>query len=252
MSPRPDGDVIELVGRVVVRVDEPAARDLELAHELEVPALGDVEHLARVHQPPHGHGAVVLDDRARRPRSTARPSATSAYVRKLTSTSALCCRGGWRDRARRSELEAVEPATARRRSRRSACSRPIEGDGNPTADLEFTLRRRLGELHRAHARRDRRARRRLRCELLNRHDTHTQTLMPMSGDAIVVVAPRRRRLLRRRALRHGAGVRAAAAHVCASAPRHLALGPVSRRRRRAPHLQHPGPRLRRTTTASRG
>ena len=30
---------------------------------------------------------------------------------------------------------------------------------------------------------------RLRCELLNRHDTHTQTLMPMSGDALVVVAP---------------------------------------------------------------
>ena len=29
----------------------------------------------------------------------------------------------------------------------------------------------------------------LRCELLNRHDTHTQTLMPMSGDAVVVVAP---------------------------------------------------------------
>jgi ureidoglycolate hydrolase len=27
------------------------------------------------------------------------------------------------------------------------------------------------------------------CELLNRHDTHTQTLMPMSGDAYVVVAP---------------------------------------------------------------
>ena len=63
MIPRPDGDVIELVRRVVVRVDEPAARDLELADELEVPALGDVEHLPRVHQPPHGHGAVVLDDR---------------------------------------------------------------------------------------------------------------------------------------------------------------------------------------------
>ena len=29
----------------------------------------------------------------------------------------------------------------------------------------------------------------MRCELLNRHDTHTQTLMPMSGDAVVVVAP---------------------------------------------------------------
>ena len=28
-----------------------------------------------------------------------------------------------------------------------------------------------------------------RCELLNRHDTHTQTLMPMTGDAYVVVAP---------------------------------------------------------------
>jgi ureidoglycolate hydrolase len=29
----------------------------------------------------------------------------------------------------------------------------------------------------------------LRCELLNRHDTHTQTLMPVDGDAVVVVAP---------------------------------------------------------------
>ena len=28
------------------------------------------------------------------------------------------------------------------------------------------------------------------CELLNRHDTHTQTLMPFSGPAYVVVAPR--------------------------------------------------------------
>ena len=27
------------------------------------------------------------------------------------------------------------------------------------------------------------------CELLNRHDTHTQTLMPVSGPAYVVVAP---------------------------------------------------------------
>jgi ureidoglycolate hydrolase len=29
----------------------------------------------------------------------------------------------------------------------------------------------------------------LRCELLNRHDTHTQTLMPLDVAAIVVVAP---------------------------------------------------------------
>jgi ureidoglycolate hydrolase len=28
-----------------------------------------------------------------------------------------------------------------------------------------------------------------RCELLNRHDTHTQTLMPMDADAYVVVVP---------------------------------------------------------------
>ncbi len=28
-----------------------------------------------------------------------------------------------------------------------------------------------------------------RCELLNRHDTHTQTLMPFDADAYVVVAP---------------------------------------------------------------
>jgi ureidoglycolate hydrolase len=29
----------------------------------------------------------------------------------------------------------------------------------------------------------------LRCTLLNRHDTHTQTLMPVDTDAIIVVAP---------------------------------------------------------------
>jgi len=58
------GHVIELVGGVVVRVDEAAAFHFELRHELEVAALGDLEHLARVHQPPHRHGAVVLDDRS--------------------------------------------------------------------------------------------------------------------------------------------------------------------------------------------
>jgi hypothetical protein len=66
---------------------------------------------------------------------------------------------------------------------------PFEGDGKPTADLEFLLNdgwvnfigHTLDEIE-------------VRdgsyfCELLNRHDTHTQTLMPMSGDALVVVAP---------------------------------------------------------------
>jgi ureidoglycolate hydrolase len=66
---------------------------------------------------------------------------------------------------------------------------PEEGDGHPTADLEFLwndgsvnfIGHTLDELDVRDGR--------LRCELLNRHDTHTQTLMPMSGPAIVVVAP---------------------------------------------------------------
>jgi ureidoglycolate hydrolase len=66
---------------------------------------------------------------------------------------------------------------------------PEEGDGNPTADLEFLLNdgwvnyigHSLDEIEVRNGR--------LRCELLNRHDTHTQTLMPLDADAIVVVAP---------------------------------------------------------------
>jgi ureidoglycolate hydrolase len=66
---------------------------------------------------------------------------------------------------------------------------PVEGDGNPTADLVFTrddgwvnfIEHTLDEIEVRAGR--------LRCELLNRHDTHTQTLMPMTGDALVVVAP---------------------------------------------------------------
>jgi len=66
---------------------------------------------------------------------------------------------------------------------------PFEGDGNPTANLVFTrddgwvnfIGHTLAEIEVRDGR--------MRCELLNRHDTHTQTLMPMSGDALVVVAP---------------------------------------------------------------
>jgi hypothetical protein len=66
---------------------------------------------------------------------------------------------------------------------------PDEGDGNPTADLEFLLDdgwvNYIGHaIHEIEVRAER-----LRCELLNRHDTHTQTLMPVSGDALLVVAP---------------------------------------------------------------
>jgi ureidoglycolate hydrolase len=66
---------------------------------------------------------------------------------------------------------------------------PFEGDGQPTANLVFTrndgwvnfIGHNIDEIEVRAGR--------LRCELLNRHDTHTQTLMPMSGDALVVVAP---------------------------------------------------------------
>jgi ureidoglycolate hydrolase len=66
---------------------------------------------------------------------------------------------------------------------------PDEGDGAPTADLEFLLNdgwvnyiaHSLDEIPVVDGT--------YHCELLNRHDTHTQTLMPMSGDAVVVVAP---------------------------------------------------------------
>lgn len=66
---------------------------------------------------------------------------------------------------------------------------PFEGDGQPTADLVFThndgwvnfIGHTLAEVEVRAGR--------LRCTLLNRHDTHTQTLMPMTGDALVVVAP---------------------------------------------------------------
>jgi ureidoglycolate hydrolase len=66
---------------------------------------------------------------------------------------------------------------------------PDEGDGRPTADLEFLqhdgwvnyIEHTLDEIT---ASTDG-----YRCELLNRHDTHTQTLMPVSGPAVIVVAP---------------------------------------------------------------
>ncbi len=66
---------------------------------------------------------------------------------------------------------------------------PDEGDGKQTADLEFTLddgwvnyiEHTLDEIEVVNGA--------FRCELLNRHDTHTQTLMPMSGAAVIVVAP---------------------------------------------------------------
>ena len=65
---------------------------------------------------------------------------------------------------------------------------PDEGD-EPTADLEFLhadgwvnyIGHALDEVDVVDGA--------LRCDVLNRHDTHTQTLMPVSGDAVIVVAP---------------------------------------------------------------
>jgi ureidoglycolate hydrolase len=68
---------------------------------------------------------------------------------------------------------------------------PEEGD-EPTADLEFRwndgwvnyISHSRDELPDAGT-----GASALRCELLNRHDTHTQTLMPVSADTVMVVAP---------------------------------------------------------------
>ena len=120
-------------------------------------------------------------------------------------------------------------------------SRPIEGDGNPTADLEFLwndgwvnfIGHTLDEIEVRDGR--------LRCELLNRHDTHTQTLMPMSGDAIVVVAPADVDFSEPA---HFDTVRAFALprHTCVHLHRGTwHWGPYPVGRRRCPHLQHPGP-----------
>lgn len=65
-----------------------------------------------------------------------------------------------------------------------------EGTEHDTASLEFLwgdgavnfIAHRVDEIR---VSRDGRA----RCELLNRHDTHTQTLMPFDTDGFVVVAP---------------------------------------------------------------
>jgi hypothetical protein len=120
---------------------------------------------------------------------------------------------------------------------------PVEGDGNPTADLEFVLAdgwvnyiaHTRGEIEVRHDK--------LRCELLNRHDTHTQTLMPMTGDALVVVAPAEVDFSRPEhfdAVKAFALPRATPVCTCIAAP---GTGARIRRGRRGHDVQHPGPRL---------
>ena len=119
---------------------------------------------------------------------------------------------------------------------------PVEGDGNPTADLVFTrddgwvnyIGHTLDEIEVVDGA--------LRCELLNRHDTHTQTLMPMSGDAVVVVAPADVDFSE---AAHFDTVgrsccRSTRACICTAARGTGARIPSAPTRA---HLQHPGPRL---------
>ena len=55
--------VVELVRGVGMGLDPTSPRHLELVHQLEEAPLGGVPELAGIDHPPHGHGAVVLDDR---------------------------------------------------------------------------------------------------------------------------------------------------------------------------------------------
>lgn len=65
-----------------------------------------------------------------------------------------------------------------------------EGAPGPTADLEFTLDDGWVNFISHRSDEAERSGRGLRCDHLNRHDTHTQTLMPVDADAVLVVAPR--------------------------------------------------------------
>jgi ureidoglycolate hydrolase len=65
-----------------------------------------------------------------------------------------------------------------------------EGSANDTADLEFLWADgHVNFIAHAYDEIERSATGAARCDLLNRHDTHTQTLMPMGAAAVIVVAP---------------------------------------------------------------
>ena len=65
----------------------------------------------------------------------------------------------------------------------------------------------------------------LRCEMLFRHDTHTQTLMPLDVPAVIVVAPAGVEFADEADAGINPSLSARAARVPGPAPRHLALGP---------------------------
>jgi len=64
-----------------------------------------------------------------------------------------------------------------------------EGGPGPSADLVFTLADGWVNFIGHEASEVEHGPTGPRCDHLNRHDTHTQTLLPMDGDALLVVAP---------------------------------------------------------------
>ncbi len=66
---------------------------------------------------------------------------------------------------------------------------PDEGGPGPTADLEFRLDDGWVNFIGHAADEVAHGPTGPRCDHLNRHDTHTQTLVPMDDDAVIVVAP---------------------------------------------------------------
>src|SRR5262249_60078812 len=58
--------VVDVGGWVLWRIAPPAAGDPKPADRLEVTAARQLEHLARLDQPPHRHAAVVLHRRLHR------------------------------------------------------------------------------------------------------------------------------------------------------------------------------------------
>ena len=85
----------------------------------------------------------------------------------------------------------------------------------------------------------------LRCEMLFRHDTHTQALMPLNVPAVIVVAPADVEFTDEADAALDPCLPDRAARVPGAAPGHLALGPVPDRGPRSPAVQRPGAPLRR-------
>ena len=255
MMPRPAQHVVELVGRVGVGVDVAAALHHEFVDQLQEAAVGRLLHLPRVHHPPHRDGAVVLDDGGDvldvayvHGHGASSVFAVGSDVgadvrlhRHSRSRSGACDMGD--------EVRQITPVrlTGGRRGPRSAgcrCATPIRA----TATTGSSSRGRTSHVNRIGHRRDEvpAVAGGLRCEVLFRHATHTQVVMPLD-------------------VRGGGGGGPGRTWPCASsadvgqaqafvleildadrpAPGHLALGPVPDRGRLGGALQRPGPALRR-------